>query len=689
MAFYTPEELEALESGASGGQFYTPEEFDALSTPQLTPAPIATRSSEQAGIVRAPQTAPVSSGPGLLEATRAKVGGAPLPHPPSLPVDIGAEIIANLPMELGAAGGMARGAALGSRLGPYGAGAGAVLGGLGGAGTGLLAQEGFKAALGNPLARFDPAGGVSNMLWTVAGGLGAPLVQQGLGRLVDRFTNRVPAPPTGLPTQLSPEQRAAARGRADLSQEFGVPYTYGELTQDYDLMGREATLRALPGSADPMENFLRERAVRTQGAAQGVAESISPVAPAEAFARAGESAADALKGLKRKRSVDAGRLYQKVWDQKLRVPVGDIVEDLTRAGANEEAGIQKVYNATIDDIRKRTAEDGTVDAQVLHNIQRRLGSKAQTIEDDAVLRETNRSIGLTLKNRLEGLSPDYRAASDRYRELSRPIELVETATRLGRTAKRDPVEFSTEVAGWFRGNNAAGPEDIRNIKNVWRRTLPADRYRNVMDGLRSTYIRSALDTIRPTEGSGPLNVAGKLARALGGDPSEAGGLRTRQMLQELYTPTQLGKIDRFLRLLDDTSRITAYGSPTQPRQVAARMRAAGDDLPPRTAFRDTGPAAWVADMLYDRGRNFARRRLGMEQREMAANTAYAEALNSVADASVRHLDRLDRALQQAPRLRPERAQSEITRAFGALLGGGTGAELQRRAEPMAALFGGA
>ncbi len=636
--------------------------------------------------------------PGFIETTRDVISGRPARS--ALPINILAEIVGNLPTEIGAAAGISRGMAAGpavrgaitgaTRGAPGGPIAAAAYGSAG-ALTGALAeaslqrglQTGSPTMFGNPfdLPNIAPQA-TTDALSAVAGGMGAPLVLGVLGNLGRRIwpwgersvAARLLAA-QGLrdtPSQMTASQRAAMGERLARADEFGVPYTYGELSGDRALMAREAIMRALPGSADPMTDFLRNRARTIQESATRVATDIAPVTPYEGFARAGQAARDSIENMvKRRRDATRG-LYADIWRQKHHMNAESFISSIRQASINEEAGLQRIYRAVIEDIQSATTPDGTVPVQKLHNIQSRYNARAKNTQNDARQQRVYSDIGQGIKSALDRAVPGYAHVSDVYRTMSKPIERAREATRIGKAANANRVDVANRVKNWF--TEGAYPEEIRDIRNIFRDNLEPLQYSEAMKGLQAAFLRNVVDRIRPNQsGESILNIGGKIAQALGGDPTAAGGVRISQMMDELYTPAQQEKLGRMLRMLDETSQILSIKSPTQPRQIAEEMqRTASQDVLQELGQAGAEAAAtgglnvidWVLRSPGRLWRTVTRERA----QEMEANTRYAHALNEGTTATVRHFDQLERAVRGARELPPEDAVRQLQRAWGTLFG---------------------
>ncbi len=626
---------------------------------------------------------------GFVETLRDVVSGRPARS--SLPVNIGAEIAANLPTELGAAAGITRGMAPPVRGALAGASRGAVGGplaalayGTAGGLAGALAeqslargvQSGSPFLFGNPFVGRDPVSQpMADALWTVAGGMGFPLVLGALGRMGRRaFRRRTPGEEILQAQGALAPSRVGFNERYDLSQEFGVPYTYGELTGDRALMAnREAIMRALPGSADPMTDFLKNRAGAIQRSVTDVASDIAPVTPYEAYTRAGEAARDTIKRLRDSRRNVSRKMYEDIWATNPRMRAEEFTDAMRVASVNQEAGLQNIYTKVIKDIQSEVDASGFIPAQKLHNIQSRYNARAKAITNDAQQQRIYSEIGQGIKGVLDRSIPGYANVSDVYRTMSQRIDRVRDATKIGKAVDSDRVAVANKVRDWFRGTSVY-PEEIREIKQIWRSELDPLQYTETMKGLQAAFLREAVERIGVNQsGESILNVGGKIAQSLGGDPTAPGGVRVAQIVDELYTPTQRQKLNRMLRMLDDTSQILSIKSPTQPRLVAEEMqRTVGQDVLQELGQASTEAAATGGlDILNWALRSPGRLRdkvLRTRQKEMEANTLYAHALNQGTTATVQHFNKLEEAISKAREMPFDEAQTELLRAWGTLLG---------------------
>ena len=472
---------------------------------------------------------------------------------------------------------------------------------------------------------------------------------------------------------MTPEQRAAYNERAELSEEFDVPYTYGALTGDRSFMAnREAIMRALPGSADPMTDFLVGQQGAVQRAGIRTATDIAPITPYEGYLRAADAARDTITSMVERRQRTARKMYADIWATKPTMSAQGFVDELERASVNEEAGLKAIYERAIRDVKKNTAEDGSIPVETLHNIQSRYNANAAEATNSQKKR-VNTVVGQSIKGVLDERVPGYTAVSNFYRDASQQIDRIREATKIGKIEKVNRVDVANKVKNWFTGPDVY-PEEIRNIKQIWREELDPLKYTEAMKGLQSAFLRNAIERIDITQsGESIPNIAGKIAQALGGDPLMPGGIRKAQIVDELYTPAQRQKLNRLLRVLQDTSQILSIKSPTQPRLVAEEMqRTASEDV-----LRELGQVAteaatsggmnvldWVLRSPGRLKRVITRER----QKEMQANELYAHALNEGTTATIQHFEKLERAVRRARELPGDAAQNELMTALGTFFG---------------------
>lgn len=587
-----------------------------------------------------------------------------------------AEMVASIPTDIGVAGGMALGAPVAP---PFGM----ILGGmLGGMGADQARQIYSQFGMGSPPT--SPPQSVLDSAVTagadIAGGAVVGRAVQAGKAAIDRL--RSPSV-LGEKAPIDFETAETFNRNVELSRRTGIPMTLGELMERPSLIKKETMMRELPMSADPMDRFLSGRAKKTKKAADDFGKSLiggRRPNPMKAYGRLGRAAQEV-----RQRAVDYRRAETKPRYDRIMEHIGDSTPDVSDIAEKYRHEAGREVGAPLNEytrVVRFLSDPKGITFERLHRLQSDLRDRATkdstTPRAARALNHMRTDILDALNSWADKMGMPYRAVGQRYKDLTRPIEVIETEALTGDLFLRDPIDVRRRARTMLQSNVQA--QEILRLRRLIK-SVDADTWQEFAAAHFENEVERALSPQQRIAGT--PNVAGRISQKFGGGADSVLGDVQKAKWKAILAPAELRRLTDLTTAMDKTTGIMQLGSQTAMRSAYMEEMlgpgggaAIAADLARRASERSAGG---LIDRLFAAASSPALKGLlmrkfpfiGMENsygRKGREIEAYANLLaEHGTEGSVKMINRLKSDILKASRLPKDQQPSAVANAWGVFL----------------------
>ena len=443
--------------------------------------------------------------------------------------------------------------------------AGALFGGLPGAGFGSALGEGVKrgvatAAFDEPRSIMDiPAMAREGAIGAAGYGLGS------IGTGLYNLGGRAGMGKTGalLARDIAQVDIPKAADMAAQGARMGINLRAHELAGPQSTLAQEVfKLRKLPGGGDVYQNWLatvRDPEVKT--AVKNVLDTISPErSPFRGNVLARDAAKGSIDALRAEREQAVKPLYEAVFEQTGAQPVDitPVREHLAKRLGEE--GARGDIRSALE--KARGILFGTGEAE-LPTTTRGLHEAKMALDADieGAMSSGNRAVGRELKNvrdmlrgAIEDQVPGYKSTNALYQQMSKPIEEAQKSL-VGAVADLQSDKVA-RAGRMLLGSDTASPETVSQARTLIRGQSP-----EAWDAMTRGYIQDKYESVMDKLASGDIaNVGGKFRNLLFGNE------RQRKIIETAFAddPGKLRTLHQFADVLDSVGPSFHGGSQTAP-----------------------------------------------------------------------------------------------------------------------------
>jgi hypothetical protein len=172
-------------------------------------------------------------------------------------------------------------------------------------------------------------------------------------------------------------------------------------------------------------------------------------------------------------------------------------------------------------------------------------------------------INKALREAMEQSSPDYKAAQEAYRQLTREVVSPMQNSLVGVLAKVKDVDAAKAASKMFSNQVIQSPENIRKARMAIQQAEKTDEaYAGAWDGIVSQYLKNSSDkALRETASGDAASLANRFRQAIAPTP------RSRAVLREAFGGGREGAqrmqtFDAVMGALDKVARVPTASSET-------------------------------------------------------------------------------------------------------------------------------